>query len=78
MIEKNVGGYDRIARAVLAVVTATVGVAALSGATGLGGTASTAVGIAALVATGGLTFNVLTQRCFGNALLGIDTCKVQD
>jgi uncharacterized membrane protein len=76
MIEKNVGGYDRIARALLAVVAAAVGVAAVTGVAGLEGTAATVTAAVAFIATAGLAFNVVTQRCFGNALLGIDTCKV--
>jgi hypothetical protein len=71
MLPKNVGGLDRKVRAVGAVVLAAVGVAALLGALPLLGWVG---GVALLVGSAGLTFNVLTQRCLGNHLLGIDTC----
>lgn len=71
MIEKNVGGVDRTVRAVGAVALAVAGVAAVLGALPLLGWVG---GVALLAGSAGLTFNVLTQRCLGNHLLGIDTC----
>jgi hypothetical protein len=71
VLPKNVGGLDRQLRAVGAVVLAAVGVAALLGVAPVLGTVG---GVAALAGSAGLTFNVLTQRCLGNHLLGIDTC----
>jgi hypothetical protein len=74
MMEKNVGGYDRIARGVLATLSTAVGVAGLAA---LGPLTATA-GVLALGASAGLWFNVLTQRCLGNQLLGIDTCGAEN
>lgn len=66
--QKNVGGIDRIARALLAVVLAVISVWAL-----LGG--QWTIGVLALVAAGGFAFNAVTQFCGVNAVLGIDTCS---
>lgn len=74
--EKNVGGYDRILRGVFAVVclVAALGVFVLSP---FGGTVDLAVVATALLASAGLTFNVVTQRCMGNKVLGINTCSIE-
>lgn len=66
--QKNVGGIDRVGRAVLAVVMAAIGGWALLGEQWL-------LGAFALVAAGGFTFNAVTQFCGVNAVLGIDTCS---
>jgi len=73
VIPKNVGGTDRQVRGVLAAVLTAVGVAGVAGL----GPLSIPVGILALGASAGLWFNVLTRRCFGNYLLGVDTCEVE-
>jgi hypothetical protein len=66
MRPKNVGGRDRLARALLAVVLTVVAVGALrTGRRGLGLFA----GVAAL----GLGFNAVTCFCGLNRVLGIDT-----
>jgi hypothetical protein len=68
---KNVGGYDRVARAVGAVVFAALAVALLAGG-------RTATGALAGVASAGLGFNAATQFCGLNAVLGVDTCARTD
>ncbi|MEZ3142800.1 YgaP-like transmembrane domain [Halobaculum sp. MBLA0143] len=68
MPEDNVGGTDRLVRAVVAVVGTVVAVRALASGrrkTGL------VAGLAAL----GAGFNVTTQFCGLNALLGVDTTE---
>ncbi|WP_276301117.1 YgaP-like transmembrane domain [Halorussus lipolyticus] len=67
-LERNVGGLDRIARAV-------VGVALVAVAVGAFLTARRGVATAAALAGAGLLFNAATQFCGLNALLGIDTCS---
>lgn len=66
--EQNVGGVDRIARAVLAVLLGGVAVWA-----GLGG--RWPIGALALAGAAGFTFNVATQFCGVNAVLGVDSCS---
>ncbi|UPV99756.1 DUF2892 domain-containing protein [Halorussus gelatinilyticus] len=67
-LPKNVGGRDRIARAVLGVASlALAGGAVLLGYGG--------IGVLALVAGAGFLFNAATRFCGVNALLGIDTCS---
>ena len=66
---KNVGGTDRIARALIAVVFLAIGVGALV-TTGVG-----TIAIVGLVAGTSLGLNAATQFCLANALLGIDTCS---
>jgi uncharacterized transporter YbjL len=75
VIDKNVGGIDRWVRAGLAVVLAVVGVAAGIGLLPRLGAVGAAV---ALAASAGFAFNVVTRRCVGNYLLGIDTCPAPD
>jgi hypothetical protein len=75
-MEKNVGGYDRIARIALAVPLLVVGVLGVTGTTGVGSAVGTVVGIAALAGAASLLFNVVTQRCLTNRLLGINTCEL--
>jgi hypothetical protein len=77
-MEKNVGGYDRIARFVAGPILLAMGLATLAGMLVLAeGTLNTALGAIALLL--GVVFLVtgLTQRCVLNSLLGIDTCPVK-
>lgn len=76
MLEKNVGGYDRLARLVVAVPLLVVGVLGVTGTTSVGSAVGSIVGIAALAGASSLLFNVLTQRCLTNQLLGINTCEL--
>ncbi len=77
-MDKNVGGYDRIARFVAGPILLALGVASLAGMVTLAeGTTGTALGaIAALI---GVVFlgTALIQKCPLNSLLGIDTCPVR-
>ena len=67
-LTRNVGGLDRIARAVLGVGLLVVTLRSLTS-----GRRSTA--LVAAVAAAGLLFNATTQLCGLNAALGIDTCS---
>jgi len=66
--ERNVGGLDRLARGVLAVVFLGIGALALAGGRQL-------VGTGALLAGAGFGFNAVTGFCGMNAVLGVDTCS---
>ena len=67
--QRNVGGYDRVARALLAVSLTLVGLLALTANSQL-------LAVAAFLAAAGLAFNALSGFCGVNAVLGIDTCNV--
>ena len=67
-MESNVGGRDRIARAVLAVVLTVVAMGALASGNRSRGLV---FGVAAL----GLGFNAVTCFCGVNRTLGIDTTE---
>jgi hypothetical protein len=64
--EKNVGGADRLLRAVLAVALTVVAVRALK-------SGSRSKGLLAGVTAAGLAYNAVTCFCGVNAALGIDT-----
>ena len=66
MVEKNVGGTDRIVRTVLAVVLTVLAVSALQKGKRRSGLLA---GVGALA----FGFNATTGVCGGNALLGRDT-----
>lgn len=65
--ERNVGGRDRIARAILGV-----GLLVVAHRAFLLSRRTTA--IAAILASSGLLFNAVSGRCGLNKLLGINTC----
>lgn len=65
-IEKNVGGFDRIARTVLAVALAMTALRALR-------SGRRSVGALAAVGAVGLGFNAVSCFCGMNRVLGIDT-----
>ena len=65
---KNVGGLDRIVRAVLGVALLVVTLRSLTN-----GRRSTA--LVAAVAAAGLLFNATTQFCGLNSALGLNTCS---
>jgi len=75
-MEKNVGGYDRLARFVVGPVLIVVGAAALAGiltiATGTLGLTLAALGI---VVGAILTVTAATQKCPLNNALGFDTYR---
>lgn len=66
--QRNVGGYDRIARAVLGVVFFAIAVYAATASRQL-------LAVFAMIASAGLLFNAATQFCGVNAVLGLDTCS---
>jgi uncharacterized membrane protein YkgB len=75
-MEKNVGGYDRIARLVVGPILAIVGTAGLFGfVTIAAGTLGVALAAIALLV--GLVFVVtgLTQKCPLNSVLGFNTYR---
>ena len=67
-LERNVGGFDRLARAALAVVFVGIGVVALTEGRVL-------LGTGALLAGAGFGFNTVTGFCGVNAILGVNTCS---
>ncbi|MDQ2055620.1 DUF2892 domain-containing protein [Halobellus sp. H-GB7] len=76
-MEKNVGGYDRIARLVLGPVLGIISLAALAGYLSLGfGPLSTGV-VAALFGVLSLVFIITgaTQQCVLNRVLGLNTYR---
>ncbi|AHZ22421.1 DUF2892 domain-containing protein [Haloferax mediterranei ATCC 33500] len=77
-MEMNVGGYDRIVRAILGPVLIIVGAAALAGVVpAMTGTLGLVVAGAALLVGAVLAATAVTQKCPMNKALGINTCKVQ-
>lgn len=75
-IEKNVGGYDRIARAVLGPVLILVAIAGLAGLLVQSpSTVLMAVFVVALVVGVILAFTAYTQQCIVNQTLGLNTLQ---
>ncbi|MFC7134566.1 MULTISPECIES: YgaP family membrane protein [Salinibaculum] len=70
-MDRNVGGRDRIVRALLTAVLTTVAVSALRGGKRKKGLLT---GIGALI----LGFTVTTGYCGANEALGIDTAEQSD
>jgi hypothetical protein len=66
--QRNVGGYDRIARVLLGVVLFGIAVYAATAGRQL-------LAVFGTVASAGLLFNAATQFCGVNAVLGLDTCE---
>jgi hypothetical protein len=73
-MDKNVGGYDRLARLVVGPILLIVGVAVIGGLLSIG-SGTTAVVIGALAALVGviLLVTAATRTCPLNSVLGIDT-----
>jgi hypothetical protein len=65
-VERNVGGIDRIGRAVLAVAFAALALGAL-------GRGRRDLAVLALLGSAGMTVNAVTCFCGLNAALGLDT-----
>ncbi|WP_101294296.1 YgaP family membrane protein [Halegenticoccus soli] len=75
-MQKNVGGYDRIARFVVGPILLIVGLAAIGGfVTIAAGTLGAVLVAAALVVGAVLTVTAVTQKCPLNRALGIDTYR---
>jgi hypothetical protein len=68
-VKRNVGGADRVLRGAVAAALFAVAYRRLFREGPSRGA------LLAIVAGIGLTFNVVSGRCLGNRLLGIDTCK---
>lgn len=75
-MEKNVGGYDRMARFVVGPVLLVVGLAGLGGLLTLAaGTTGVALAVGALLVGAILTVTATVQTCPLNRALGINTYK---
>jgi len=68
-MQRNVGGLDRIVRAVLGIWL----LAVVAGAAIL--TDRRAIAVTSAIAAAGLLFNATTRFCGGNYVLGIDTTE---
>lgn len=77
-MDKNVGGYDRIARLVAGPILLALGIAALAGVLTLA-EGATGMALAVIALLIGVVFlgTALTQKCPLNSLLGINTCPVR-
>jgi len=67
-MQRNVGGLDRIVRAVLGIWLLAVAGAAIL-------TDRPAIAVTSAIAAAGLLFNATTRFCGGNYVLGIDTTE---
>jgi hypothetical protein len=65
---RNVGGYDRLARAALGLLL--LGIAVLAAVSG-----RQLLAVFGMIASTGMLFNAATQFCGINAVLGLDTCS---
>jgi len=73
-MQKNVGGYDRIARFVIGPALLLVGGASLGGLVVLAaGTVGLVLGVIILLVGAILTVTAITQKCPLNNLLGLNT-----
>lgn len=68
-LQRNVGGADRLVRGALGVGALAAGVAAVAAN-------YRRTGVLILVVATGLLFNAAFQFCGLNALLGVNTCRV--
>jgi len=74
IMEKNVGGYDRLARFVLGPLLIILGIAAVTGIVSLGtGTLGVALAAVALLLGVVFTATAAMQTCVLNSLLGVNT-----
>ncbi|QIB73178.1 DUF2892 domain-containing protein [Halogeometricum borinquense] len=75
-MEKNVGGYDRIARLVVGLLLVIVGAAAVAGLFTIAtGTLGLVLAGGALVVGAVLLTTGLTQKCLLNDVIGMDTYR---
>jgi hypothetical protein len=78
-MEKNVGGYDRIARFVLGPALIVVGAAALLGLfTIAAGTLGLAIAVIAVLVGLVLSVTAVTQKCPLNNVLGMNTYRGEE
>lgn len=75
-MEKNVGGYDRIARFVAGPILLVVGIAALADLVTLAaGTLGLAIGVLAVLVGAVFLVTAIIQKCPINSLLGVNTYR---
>lgn len=75
-LEKNVGKYDQIVRAVIGIVALAVGGAGIAGVGGVGATLGTYGGVVAAISGAVFLFTAVTGTCGAYMLLGVDTCNI--
>lgn len=74
--EKNVGGRERLVRAILGPALLVVGLATLLGGfTSVGGVPAIVVGLLAVVAGSRMTITARTQKCYMNERIGRNTYR---
>ena len=66
--QKNVGGYDRLARVVAGIVLLVLAAVVYT-------SGQPTLALVSVVGAGALFLNAATQFCGINAMLGIDTCS---
>lgn len=72
---KNVGGSERVARAVIGSMAIVIGVGSIAGVVTVAtGVAGTAVSVILVLAGLRMSQTAISQRCYLNAVLGRDTC----
>lgn len=77
--EKNVGGTERLVRATVGPALIVVGVASLGGVLSLAaGTVGVVLAAVLVLAGARMTFTAITQKCYVNALLGRNTCRLPE
>lgn len=75
--EKNVGGVERLLRGTVGPALVLLGVAAFAGLVSLaGGVAGLALAGLSVLAGVRMTQTALTQRCYMNAVIGRNSCRV--
>ena len=75
--KKNVGGAERVIRGTLGPSLVLVGIADLVGMLTLaGGLLGTGIAVVLVIAGFRMTQTALTQRCYLNALIGRDSCRL--
>lgn len=75
--KKNVGGSERVARGVIGPFLIALGVLSFAGVvTFVAGLWGTVLSIVLVLAGLRMTQTAVTQRCYVNALLGRDSCRV--
>ncbi len=75
--KQNVGGSERVARGVIGPLAIGIGVGSLAGLVAVvGGLAGTVVSVILVLAGLRMCQTAITQRCYMNAVLGRDSCRL--
>lgn len=75
--EKNVGGVERLLRGTVGPALVLLGVAAFAGLVSLaGGVVGLALAGLSVLAGARMTQTAFTQRCYMNAVIGRNSCRV--